>query len=277
MLFTYYEIRYPGGHLERRRSQSPVVDGIWNFTTTGAPLASGDSLYFFVYPTMTGMPVDRNGRDIDARLPDGRTLPRPGRYRLRMVAHIWPEFTNLTVGSWRSNDVKLVVRNPDPIGQHILNEVWKCGSFSGGAGGCLPATLERLIHDHPDHSMTKYARVAVAASHQWSQPGAHNADVARAIGDYQSILADYPDFFSEDVQLRLAKIYHFAGKHDEAQRTIVELMMRHPELWTDGRFAWAGAVIGTNLDDGWSRWTERERTYGAKPIDLSQYLQKTKN
>jgi hypothetical protein len=272
MLFTYFEVKHPDGHVERRRYRTHYVDGFWNFATSGAPLAPGDSIYFFAYPEYTPIRVSRNGKDKEKSFADSRTFPAPGKYRLRAVAHIWPEFKNLYAGSWRSNEVAIVVSAPDSVGARILSEVRECGaSVSDGYTEGGPVRLEHLIEEHSTHPMIKYARLATAHAHRWGQVGKHNADLPRAMNDYRAIARAYPDLFPEEIQYWLANTCRDAGREDEAQQLIADLMSAHPELWTDSRFAWAGAVIGTNSVVGRDARRQEELQVGTKPLNLEPY------
>jgi hypothetical protein len=93
MEFIFFEVTDPDGTIRRTKSVRSHVYKVINVEYSGMPLALGDSIQFFYYPSLTNISVGEMGEKTGP-VRDLFTFPNVGAYRLRVVYHARLEYVD---------------------------------------------------------------------------------------------------------------------------------------------------------------------------------------
>jgi hypothetical protein len=267
MWFTHYEVTGPDRAIQSVRHIRVRQNRIWNFETRGGPLAPGDSISFFCYPNLVNRTVGARGENIDSFAPKS-AFNESGTYSIRFVYSMSSEFTQLSQGIWRSNELPIAVVAADAEDARILAAMWR--AMPEGESGVDYTrvdldSLSRAIKEAPDNAMTKHAIFALARAY-YNESFRRRDMAARASELLNGLMKSAADFRYEEVRLFLARSLIVLGRPGEAANVLLALMEERPALWSNYRFVEAATIPGITRNGFTVKWQERERTAGAVPM-----------
>ena len=230
----------------------------------GTELTPGDSISFFLYPSLTKTRVSHEG----ARLGTDHnfeTFTRAGRYRLRIFCR--PQSPRGSCFSlWRadrteSNEISLHMRSPKRNETPVVNALRRAGTLTNdyyrgvyrvrdGSFHMEDVFLEELravTARRPNSPLIAYAKYAIARmllDDAIDYPNEHQLEMGQAIEALEALRFDHPEFRRDEVTYHFASaltcsdVYGLAyGDRARADKLMTELLDRRPDLNSNPDYA----------------------------------------
>jgi hypothetical protein len=274
MLFMYYEISRVGSAVDRLKSVSVTQYGPTSEGYEGAPLASGDSIQFFLYPNLTNVRINPSSLR-ETQIGATKPFDNIGEYDVRVVYTIPPRLQNLYQGTWRSNAVRIQIRHADDTEREILRTLWRCLPQGESGIDWVIRDLEdlrELIRQHASHPLIAHVRYGLARAYYREGIAGHPSQNQQAIDLLRDLMKRSPEFRHEETNLFLGKALLEAGDKTAGSDILLSMMEREPVLWSNPDYVQAVTVVGIREYSTIKEWKEREARMGAKPMSRSAFL-----
>lgn len=223
----YLEVVDPDGKVEARYNKKSYEDEYFPYQYSGEPIQPGDSIEFFIYPTVTSLLEENNSI--------GYTFDVPGEYRVRLAYHIDQRYVNLWNNNGEiaySNELRLVFREPDKDESEILSSIWsKTMRFVESCEYCNVCMfdeqhLEEIMSKYANHPLIPY--VIYFLARRYTTRELHN--YSRACELYEQLIISHPDFRHSEVMTHAAYAYYKQNRMERARYLVNKALKDHPSL-----------------------------------------------